>query len=143
MRLSSKLVLTSPQDFPIVTPASAGGRPLIMKDHFPPHTKAEWLAKVEKDLRGKPLGSLDFTAAGTTMSPFWHQEDREQNYPAIVAPRAEPCKTGIALSVTNPGEANQIILDLLNKGANALLLYSETIDVVAEKETILQDVLLN
>lgn len=109
---------------------------------FPNISKSQWLAKVEKDLRGKPMDSLDFSVAGEIMSPFWHPEDQGVEQPPITTPREEACKTGIALEVNDTSVANKTILDLLNKGANALLLFSDQVDVVARQEDILKDVLL-
>ena len=38
-------------------------------------TKAEWLEKVTKDLKGKPLESLNWEVEGLTMTPFYHSDD--------------------------------------------------------------------
>lgn len=113
-----------------------------MKYNFPQVSKDQWLAKVEKDLRGKPIDSLSFTVADTTMSPFWHPDDQPAPPAPVVPARPEACKTGIALEVSDAVKTNAIILDLLNKGANALLLFSDKLDVVAQKDIILKDVLL-
>lgn len=113
-----------------------------MKQSFPKISKAQWLAKVEKDLRGKPMNSLNFKQAGETMSPFWHRDDQPHQPATIVQSSKETCKTGISLEVNDVAEANKVILDLLNKGANALLLFSDSLDIEAEKESILKDVLL-
>ena len=116
-----------------------------MQTKFPNVSKAEWLAKVEKDLKGKPLESLNWQiqGEGKVFSPFWHGEDLTDTYPAINNYRSEPCKSGIAINVEEPAKANKQILDLLNKGANALLLFSDKLDVVAEKDHILDGVLLD
>lgn len=108
---------------------------------FPGVSKAAWLAKVAKDLRGKALADLDFTVAGRTFSPFHHPEDWPEPPPPVRGPRTEPCRSGVALEITDPVADNQLILDLLNKGANALFLYSDTIDLSARLETVLDGVL--
>lgn len=114
-----------------------------MQTKFPDKTKAEWLARVEKDLKGKPLDSLNWEVEGKVYSPFWHGEDLPEKPSAVDNYRTEPCKSGIAISVEDPDIANKQILDLLNKGANALLLFSDKIDVVAEQARILDSVLLD
>lgn len=111
-----------------------------MSYEFPPHTKAEWLAKVEKDLRGKPLEGLNFTVAGQTFSPFHHPEDLPEPPPPVRGPRTEPCRSGVSLEITDSIKDNKIILDLLNKGANALFLHSETVDLEANLDDILNGV---
>lgn len=112
-----------------------------MINTFPSYSKANWLAKVEKDLRGKPMDSLHFTIAGEAQSPFWHREDHPVQQRPVFPPRSEPCKAGTALEVHDPREANKVILDLLNKGANALWLFSDTVDIVAQQKVILREVL--
>ncbi len=44
-------------------------------DGFRPVSKAEWLAKVERDLKGKPIADLDFEIGGIPFSPFNHSDD--------------------------------------------------------------------
>lgn len=116
-----------------------------MQTKFPEISKAQWLAKVEKDLKGKPVDSLNWQiqGEGKSFSPFWHREDLLSDYSAVKDYRSAPCKSGIAVNVEDPGKANKKILDLLNKGANALLLFSDKLDVVAEKDRILDSVLLD
>lgn len=108
---------------------------------FPSVSKAEWLAKVEKDLKGKPLTSLEFSVAGATFSPLHHPEDQHAP-PPVRGPRSEPCRSGVALEIIDPEADNKVILDLLNKGANALFLHSGQINLNANLEVILKDVLL-
>ena len=43
---------------------------------FPPVTKAQWLAKIEKDLKGRPLSDLDWTdIPPLSIKPFFHADD--------------------------------------------------------------------
>jgi hypothetical protein len=89
---------------------------MTMQTKFPEVTKAEWLAKVEKDLRGKPLGELDFEVAGANFSPIHHSDDHPT--------RPEPVRTtsgcllGAKIEVTDPAEANRMALEALVGGAN-------------------------
>ena len=46
-----------------------------MLDQFKKVSKADWLAKVEKDLKGKPLDSLDWQLEGSVYTPFFHADD--------------------------------------------------------------------
>ncbi|MBI5915435.1 MAG: hypothetical protein HY842_08665, partial [Bacteroidetes bacterium] len=43
---------------------------------FPPISKADWLLKVRKDLRGKPLSDLNWQLPlGISIDPFPHADD--------------------------------------------------------------------
>ncbi len=45
-------------------------------DAFPAVSKEEWLAKVEKDLKGRPISELDFQIdPSITLKPFYHADD--------------------------------------------------------------------
>ena len=44
---------------------------------FSPVTKAGWLAKIQNDLKGKPLAGLQQKIAGLTTDPFPHLDDLE------------------------------------------------------------------
>ncbi|MCB0584596.1 MAG: hypothetical protein KDD06_04620, partial [Phaeodactylibacter sp.] len=51
---------------------------------FPPTSKSEWLAKVEKDLKGKPLEELRWhLEENITLEPFYHPEDAGQALPPL------------------------------------------------------------
>ncbi|MEL7162176.1 MAG: methylmalonyl-CoA mutase family protein [Bacteroidota bacterium] len=85
---------------------------------FPEVSKAEWLAKVEKDLKGKPLSSLDFSLAGETLSPFWHAEDLPALPPPL--PQSKGWKIGVHLPVTDIATGNEIALRELMGGVEYL-----------------------
>ncbi|MEO0732419.1 MAG: methylmalonyl-CoA mutase family protein [Bacteroidota bacterium] len=85
---------------------------------FPEVSKTEWLAKVEKDLKGKPLDSLNFSLAGEAMSPFWHREDLPES-PAPLA-RKPDWKLGVHIQVTDLVAANKVALQELAGGAEYL-----------------------
>ncbi|MFT6358140.1 MAG: methylmalonyl-CoA mutase [Saprospiraceae bacterium] len=89
---------------------------------FQPKTKAEWLAKVEKDLKGKPLDSLNWALTeALNFTPFAHAEDLE-NLPAPIVENRESntWEMGARIKVVDYKIANQEALDALENGANAL-----------------------
>ena len=46
---------------------------------FPLVTKAQWLEKIEKDLKGQPLSDLDWAEiAPLSIKPFLHADDFEE-----------------------------------------------------------------
>ncbi|TXF87602.1 hypothetical protein FUA23_18045 [Neolewinella aurantiaca] len=92
-----------------------------MQTNFPEVSKAEWLAKVEKDLKGKSLDSLDFEVSGETFSPVHHRDD------LATLPRpvrtTSGCRLGVFIEVQDAVSANKLALEALNGGADYLYLY--------------------
>ena len=85
---------------------------------FPNITKTEWLAKVEKDLKGKPLDSLNWEVEGETVTPFWHGEDLEEN--AQATRTKANWKLGVIIPIHDLKSANQMALGALSGGAEYL-----------------------
>jgi methylmalonyl-CoA mutase len=85
-------------------------------------TKTEWLAQVTKDLKGKPLGSLNWQVEGIEMTPFYHSEDALNATPITENRADNSWEIGerIVVQDGNYAAANQQALDALSKGANAL-----------------------
>ena len=90
---------------------------------FSPVSKAEWLDKVIRDLRGKPLTALDWQLSENwSVSPFAHADDLTEVYQPLDDQRSQNAwEVGVRLSVDNPKSANQQALELLERGANALI----------------------
>ena len=107
---------------------------------FPSVSKEQWLAKVTKDLRGKPLAELNHTVAGQELTPFHHADDRPTAPAPVVSPRTTPCGIGVAIPAGDPVATNKLILDQLNKGANALFLYADNHDPAARLDDYLAGV---
>jgi len=89
---------------------------------FSPVSKKEWLQKVEKDLKGKPLESLNWDLeAGIRLSPFFHREDRpEARLPLVHQDGKNDWEVGEYIAVKDVPAANSIALEVLAGGANAL-----------------------
>ena len=89
---------------------------------FPSQSKAEWLAKVTTDLRGRPLSGLDFTVADRTFSPFHHADDQPHPYPPLPGRTNEQLGIGsvIRIAGTDYGAANRAALTALQRGANEI-----------------------
>lgn len=54
---------------------------------FPPVSKREWLARIEKDLKGKPLADLEWSLGTLNLTPFLHPGDFTDPRPAPLAAR--------------------------------------------------------
>jgi hypothetical protein len=92
-----------------------------MQTKFPDYSKAEWLAKVEKDLKGKPMDGLNWEVEGEVYSPFWHANDLAEKPASIKS--SGICQLGVKIDVNDPKEANQLALTALSGGANFLYFF--------------------
>ena len=84
---------------------------------FSPATKQDWLAKIEKELKGRPFEELLWQLGELgVIEPFYIKEDVSQNAP-IKMPI--DCKIGEITFVENAKEANAQLLEGLTNGVNA------------------------
>ncbi len=85
-------------------------------------SKAGWLAKVEKDLKGKPLESLNWALNEEIMlSPFAHLEDLQEETIAIPNNhQSNQWNIGVRIKVSDFKKANKEALSLLENGASAI-----------------------
>ena len=110
---------------------------------FNPQSKADWLAKVEKDLKGKPLDGLNWDYQGLTLSPFFHKEDLTEDKLPMTAGRANNTwEIGEVIIVK--GEeykaANKQALSALMRGANALCFEVNETPTIDEMRELLKDI---
>lgn len=91
-------------------------------EEFKPTTKDEWLAKIEKDLKGKSLENLGRTSRdGIRIEPVYFAEDSQAQHQAQ---KEHPKWDAVQeILVLNEKEANAIALEHLNRGATSLLFY--------------------
>jgi len=111
---------------------------------FQPKTKAEWLAKVEKDLKGKPMDGLNWELTERlTFSPFAHAVDLENLPEPMVGNReSNAWEMGVFIKVADIKIANKEALQALENGANALCFaFSYTPDK-EELTSLLKDIQL-
>jgi len=92
-------------------------------DAFPPTGKADWLAKVEKDLKGRPLSDLNWQLSEEIeLAPFYHPEDmQERHAPLIDGRKDNDWQIGEYVNVEATQTANQQLLQGLNGGVEAPL----------------------
>lgn len=88
---------------------------------FPPVTKAEWIAKIEKDLKGSPLSDLDWLEIPPlSIKPFVHSEDfTEQPEPIHDNRSTNAWAISEDIDVTDFAAANKQTLAALMAGINA------------------------
>ncbi|MEM6967089.1 MAG: methylmalonyl-CoA mutase family protein [Bacteroidota bacterium] len=89
---------------------------------FKTSTKKQWLAKVEKDLRGKSLESLDWIIhENLTVTPFAHRDDfKKQPTPIFDKRKSNSWEKGAWIFVKNIKTARREALALLDSGAEAI-----------------------
>jgi methylmalonyl-CoA mutase len=109
---------------------------------FPPITKQQWLAEIEKDLKGKPYDTLRHTTPeGISLEPFYHSDDRPTQRPAFSAGQTNnDWEIGEDIVVSNAKKANQQLLAALNGGVNAPRLIFAKSPTLVSLEIILKDV---
>ena len=87
---------------------------------FAPTTKTDWVAKIEKDLKGRPITGLDWQIASLSIAPFLHGDDFEEKpFPILDNRSANTWAVGEDVEVTDSKAANQQILAALMAGVNA------------------------
>ena len=91
-------------------------------EQFSSVSKLEWLAKIEKDLKGKSLSSLDWTIQKEfSVSPFSHADDLPvPPTPLTNASANNQWEIGTRVVVKNWKTANQEALLALENGATAI-----------------------
>ncbi|MEM8524408.1 MAG: methylmalonyl-CoA mutase family protein [Bacteroidota bacterium] len=95
---------------------------MALFSEFPTITKEEWLAKIEKDLKGKSLESLNWKIhEDWVISPLAHSKDWNRKEAAIVKKENNSWEIGEKIVVKNTSVANQDALAALEGGVNALL----------------------
>ena len=86
-------------------------------------SKEEWLVKVEKDLKGKPLSDLDWMVGDMKIPPFYHSSDLVSNG-ALSSDRANnDWEIGEDIHWRNTKEANKAALEGLMGGVNATVFH--------------------
>ena len=115
---------------------------------FPPTTKAEWLARVQKDLKGRSFSDLQWHLSDTIrIDPFFHPDDRiEATGPLVrTGARQNSWEIGEYIPVKESlPAANQWALTALNGGAEALLFQLGERELTrADLQSLLQDILLD
>ena len=127
-------------------------------NEFPPVSTAEWMAKIEADLKGKDFEKTLVwkTNEGFSVRPFYRSEDLDKVSYLDALPGQFPFVRGAKtngnewyirqdIQVTTPEEANKKALEVLNKGVNSLgFVFKGCVEVtVADLEIVLKDICLD
>jgi methylmalonyl-CoA mutase len=106
--------------------------------------KKQWLAQIEKDLKGKPYDDIRWhLGEDFVVEPFYHQEDRTVKSIGFSSNNDwDICET-IEVENEDYKTANRLALDALMGGANALNFVISNNTSLAEMEVLLKDIELS
>lgn len=91
--------------------------------NFPSQSKEDWLKKVEKDLKGKPMETLNWEYQEIPFTPFFHADDlNEQPEPITTGRKSNQWEIGEIIFLNGEAykEANEQALTALKRGASTL-----------------------
>lgn len=109
---------------------------------FPSIDRAEWMAKIEKDLKGKALETLYWEPQpGLKVPPLFHPADSPQRSSLADTRAANQWEIGQLIKVGDLKETNKRVLGSLQGGANALAFELESPLTKAQLEVLLKDVI--
>ncbi len=125
--------------------------------NFPPISTAEWMEKIQKDLKGADYERklVWRSPEGFNVQPFYRREDLEQLKYLDTLPGSFPYVRGNAakgndwyvrqnIDVTDVAATNKKVLDILNKGITSVGFCLGQTDITAATfETLLKDVCLD
>jgi len=111
-----------------------------MFESFTPISKETWLKKVEAELKGKTLESLNWESAGLSFSPCYHQEDAIQISPLGKATPGNTWEIGAYIYVEEAEKAQERALEALKHGAKALYWDFSTKKPSISVATLLRDI---
>lgn len=110
-------------------------------DSFDAVSKTEWLEKVTKDLKGKPLESLQWQfAEDLQLSPFNHADDFERRPTNLSTKTNNDWLIGETFTVDDLKETNKNLLQALRLGANAPVLEIDRLLSVDELDQLFEAV---
>ena len=110
-------------------------------EQFQPVSKAAWLAKVEKDLKGKPIDGLNWAVnEEISLPPFAHAEDITATSPLTDQRVSNNWEIGVKVQVGNMQLANKEALNALTNGANAIAFELRKSPSKAELKILLKDI---
>ncbi len=111
-------------------------------EEFPPISHEEWMAKVERDLKGKPLSDLQWQLDDDiVIEPFYHPDNALPARPPLTAGKAtNDWAAGEYIDVTDVKAANQQALEGLAGGIEAPLFRLQQAAQADQLEALLQDI---
>lgn len=92
-----------------------------MSSTYENDTYSEWSERATKELKGKPLESLNWTSSTVlSMKPYYSAEELQRRYPVVFGRESEEWSIYERIEVEDVAKANKLALAALNAGASAL-----------------------
>lgn len=111
---------------------------------FPPISKAEWIAKLEKELKGRSFEDLQWQLdEEIRLDPFYHPEDQTGSPASIFQKSNNDWEIGEYVFVNDFKQANQQALAALQDGVNALFFQIKHEPTLEELKTLLNGIQLD
>ncbi len=110
---------------------------------FPSISKDQWLERIAKDLKGKPLEDLYWHLnPELTVDPFGHADDQPVP-PASLYAEAHAWEINEDIAPATPAEANRQALEALAFGAESVHFHLASADTTGQLETLLDRIYLD
>ncbi len=111
---------------------------------FAPISKENWLEKVKKDLKGKPLEDLSWhLEESIIIEPFYHSDDNIDKTSIVRDLGTNNWALGEDIEIDDLEIANKILLDGLANGVDAPRLVFKTIPSKEDFKTLLEAIIPN
>lgn len=114
-----------------------------MKEHlfseFQSVSEKDWLGKVEKDLKGKPIDGLNWQWSDMEYSPFFHRDGSDNSNPPLK--KGNQWLINEDLYISDEKSANSRAINALEGGATCLSFYAENLNEI-KLSLLLKDIQL-
>jgi len=110
---------------------------------FPPISKAQWLERIAKDLKGKPLEDLYWhLGPALNVDPFGHADD-QPSPPSPLSATSHQWEINEDMDAGTPTEANRQALEALAFGAESVHFHLAESNISDQMETLLNRIYLD
>ena len=108
---------------------------------FPEISKTEWIAKLEKELKGRSFTDLQWQLdEEIRLDPFYHPSDLPEALPPVIQKERNDWEIGEYVFVNDFKVANQQALHALQNGVNALFFQVKHEPSLEELKILLKDI---
>jgi methylmalonyl-CoA mutase len=111
---------------------------LNLRKHFSPTSREEWVARIEKDLKGRSFKELQFAISEEIrLDPLYHRQDHSKLPEIELWKNTSGWEIGEQIHAGDPVEANAIALQALQMGAESILFDNFTHSPSADQLSVL------
>ena len=112
---------------------------------FAPLSKVDWLARIEKDLKGRPISELTWELPPLSIDPFAHADDFSELPESLANKMSNTWEIGEDIEIINNDfkSANKQALTALMGGANAINFISDDYPSESQLITLIENIELD